>query len=72
MIITGENDMATNDYTVRAMEHMIELIDELNAYKATLVRHAGQQKRQMHKSTWIDYYDKTNKKVIWLKVNQNE
>lgn len=57
--------MATNPATVKLLNRLTELLDEINAINKVLKRHAGQQKRQP--SSWKNdeyQYDKKKKKYI--------
>lgn len=67
-----EEKMASNKGTVRAIERIVEIIDELNAWKKIMVFHAAQQRRQSKKvnRNWRHEYDPVSKKLIWRKVKK--
>jgi hypothetical protein len=62
--------MATNRRTVRGLDRVVELIDELNAWKKIISGHSAQQKRQVRKNRWYWEYDPRKKKLSWRKAKR--
>jgi hypothetical protein len=58
--------MSTCELSVAGLKRVLELIDELSAWRRVLARHAGQQKRQISVKGIGEYtYNKRTKKVSW-------
>ena len=58
--------MGTTDYSIIALENIIKLSKELNAWITLISRHKAQQKRQItYKCDMKPVYNSKTNKIIW-------